>query len=396
VQRADEKRKAAPGTPGRRHDFAVADLELAAFLDMIGRRPASIVAYNEAIGELDRLAVEFADDPRYADDAAKNRMKLASVYERDGNAREANHVSELAITSLRGRPSSDKPENRQLLANQLVDQAMVRLHTGRVEDALAATREAVAIVEGLLADPARAATPPRGWQGQMAFVTRRHADVLEQAGRLPEAEAAFAKTVALRRHLHETAAIGDWFGRGRGNADYRSTWNNWLTDLRELARFHLRCGHAEQAASLCAEIRDSLQRIVDAYPADTDGVEALARFLVTCTVVAVRDAERAVTLARKAIAHREMGRYVGTLGAAQYRTGNFRAAVANLDHANRWRPRFELSSLEEVFYRAMARWRLEEPEAARRLYEEGVRRPESRDYDVEQHRAEAAAVLGIK
>jgi hypothetical protein len=47
-----------------------------------------------------------------------------------------------------------------------------------------------------------------------------------------------------------------------------------------------------------------------------------------------------------------------------------------------------------------ARWRLGEPEAARRLYEEGVRRQES-PHDVwtaiiEHRRAEAAAVLGIK
>jgi serine/threonine protein kinase len=392
VRRADRKRKAAPpGTPGPRHDFAMANLELGQFLDKIGRRPASIVAYKEAIGELDRLAEEFADNRLYADHAANSRMKLAFVYHRDGNASEANRVADQAITSERGRPNAEK--HRRVLAWRLTDLAMVRGRTGRVEDAMAATREAIAIMNSLLAEPALTAALRRDLQEFTAFVTRRHADLLEYAERFADAEAAYAKSVALRRHLAETAAMGEWFGNEQVD-DYQLTRERLIYDLMGLCWFHLRRGQAEQAASLCAEGRDSLQGIVDAYPADPYALNELAWFLVTCPVEAVRDPERAVRFARKAVAQREHGDFVGTLGAAQYRTGDFRAAAANLDVATRTLDR---PALQEVFFRAMARWRLGEPEAARRHYEEGIRGEQRMPPDdIEQRRAEAAAVLGIK
>jgi serine/threonine protein kinase/Flp pilus assembly protein TadD len=392
VRRADKKRKAAPqATPGPRHDFALANVDLGRFLDAIGRRPASIVAYQEAIGELDRLAAEFADERRYADHAADSRMKLAFVYQRDGNTNLANRVADQAITSERGRPNAEK--HRPVLAWRLAELAMVRGRTGRVEDAMAATGEAVAIMDALLAEPAPAAAPRRKLQALMAFVTNRHAYLLEQAGRFAEAEAAYAKSVALRRHLAETAAIGEWFGNEEVD-DYQLTRERLIYDLMGLAWFHLRRGQAEQAASLCAEGRNSLQGIVDAYPADPYALNELAWFLVTCPVEAVRDPERAVRHARKAIAQREHGDFVGTLGAAQYRAGHFRAAVANLDLAARTLDR---PGLQEVYFRAMARWRLGESEAARRHYEEGIRGEQRLPPDdIEQRRAEAAAVLGIK
>jgi len=115
-------------------------------------------------------------------------------------------------------------------------------------------------------------------------------------------------------------------------------------------------------------------------------------------VESLRDPARAVRLAEKAGALDESYLTVRTLGAAQYRVGNDRAAVACLELL----PRMPYGRIapEDLFFRAMARWRLGDREAARRDYDEAVRlmgRQQGKTLwnENEPFRAEAAAVLGV-
>ena len=174
---------------------------------------------------------------------------------------------------------------------------------------------------------------------------------------------------------------------------------NLVVSLMELAMFHLRRGQVDQAASYCAEGRAVFEKMVEAYPADPAALNQLAWFLVTCPVENLRDPARAVRLARKAAAPViENNWYVSTLGAARYRTGDFRAAADNLNFAMRQR-NLPLES-DELFVLAMAHHQLGETEAARRNYDEGLRRLEWLDIHPsdrrQQLREEAAAVLGVK
>src|SRR5262249_10923625 len=73
-----------------------------------------------------------------------------------------------------------------------------------------------------------------------------------------------------------------------------------------------------------------------ARPADQDPPVApsvrndLAWLLATCPDVKVRDPQRAVALAKKAVELDPRASYFNTLGAAQYRAGNFTEALAAL------------------------------------------------------------------
>jgi tetratricopeptide (TPR) repeat protein len=103
----------------------------------------------------------------------------------------------------------------------------------------------------------------------------------------------------------------------------------------------------------------------------------------------------AVELARKAVELEPRQRdFWKTLGAAQYRAGDWKACVAALDRA---RPPGEGGDGAACFFLAMARWQLGDKEQARRCYERAVRwmelnRPQ--DKQLARFRAEAAALLG--
>jgi tetratricopeptide (TPR) repeat protein len=396
---------APPGTPDQRREHATAIQEIAWFLDIIGRRTTAIKDYGDAIREFDRLAKEFPNDRRHANDAVSARVSLAFLQQHAGNAAEANRVAEEAVTFLRTLPTSDQPRHRQALAEVLANQGLIRWRTGRVEDAATAIAEAVAIMDNLLADRSRAGGPRSASEGSLALVTARHAHLLEHTGHFDEAKAAYVKAVSLRRRLAENAVVGEPVGREpmEWNNPYFRTRKEWADSLDELTWFHLRRGQVEQAASHCAEARAVLEKMVDVCPADILALNQLARFLVTCPVETLRDPERAVRLTRKAVAMAtENSMYVGTLGVVQFRIGDFRAAVDNLNLAVclRTLPPWAPPWADDLFFRAMAHYRLCETEAARRDYDEALRGLEWPYYGQnagrQQLREEAAALLGVK
>jgi tetratricopeptide (TPR) repeat protein len=325
-------------------------------------------------------------------------MILAFLHQRDGNAPEANRVAEEAVTFLRTLPTSNKPKHRQALAEVLADQGLIRWRTGRVEDAATALEEAVAIMGGLIANQARPADMQSSLETSLASVTVRQAHLLEHTGHVAEAEVAYEKAVRLRRHLAEKNVRGESFGRAQDMNEYVSAPNNWAGSLCELAWFHLRRGQVRRAESFFAEARTVHEELVAAYPSSMSAQNPLAWFLVTCPVERLRDPARAVRLARSAFAGNQISDYARTLGAAEFRAGDFRGAAADLDLAVRLRD--SPPEADELFFRAMARWHLGEAEAARRDYDEALRGLEWPHYGhaafLQQLREEAAAVLGVK
>src|SRR5262249_7870386 len=142
---------------------------------------------------------------------------------------------------------------------------------------------------------------------------------------------------------------------------------------------------------------------VATYPSNSHALREFAWALAVCPLESLRDPARAVSLAQKAVALFRDGPEVITLGAAQYRAGDYRSALANLNFATR-RLSNPLPQSADLFFRAMARWRLGEVDTARRDYDEGVRRlprpwnanDHSWDDTVNMLREEAAGLLGVK
>jgi tetratricopeptide (TPR) repeat protein len=113
--------------------------------------------------------------------------------------------------------------------------------------------------------------------------------------------------------------------------------------------------------------------------------------------VKLGDPGRAVALATRAIdfAPRE-GIFWNTLGATQYRAGDWKAAIAALDKSMELR---KGGDSFDWFYLAMAHWQLGDKEKARTWFDQAVRWKDTHkpaDQELRRLRIEAAGLLGIK
>jgi tetratricopeptide (TPR) repeat protein len=137
----------------------------------------------------------------------------------------------------------------------------------------------------------------------------------------------------------------------------------------------------------------------------------LAWFLATAADPKLRDPPRAVEHAKKAVEHTQRygtisgkflhAAYCNTLGVAQYRAGDWKAAVEALETSIRKKsfPGRDGGDSADFFFLAMAHWQLGEKEQARQWYDRAVawmakNRPQ--DEELKRFRAEATNLLGIK
>jgi uncharacterized protein HemY len=101
-----------------------------------------------------------------------------------------------------------------------------------------------------------------------------------------------------------------------------------------------------------------------------DCANDLAWFLVTVPDPTVQDPARAISLALKtAEAHPECGTYWNTLGATQYRAGDFKAAVTALERATALT---RGGTAFDHFFLAMAHMRLENQEQAQHSFAQAM------------------------
>ena len=156
-------------------------------------------------------------------------------------------------------------------------------------------------------------------------------------------------------------------------------------------------GDRAKAAEYFRQLVGLKERLVARYPEDAAYASSLAWFFAVCADTRFRDPSRAVVLAEKAVAQfPQNGWYCGVLGVAQYRHGQWRAAVASLEKANRLRPDGYAGFW---FYLAMAHWRFGDKEAARTCYDRAVELMKGREYPAHvanRAYAEAREVMGVE
>jgi serine/threonine protein kinase/tetratricopeptide (TPR) repeat protein len=123
----------------------------------------------------------------------------------------------------------------------------------------------------------------------------------------------------------------------------------------------------------------------------------LAWRLATCPDPKLRNGSWAVELARKAVGlEPEQGSWWNTLGAAQYRAGDWKAAIDALTKAMELRLG---GDPWDWFFLAMAHWRLGHKEEARRWYDQsvaGMQKNFPHHEELRRFRAEAEELLEIK
>jgi serine/threonine protein kinase/Flp pilus assembly protein TadD len=205
----------------------------------------------------------------------------------------------------------------------------------------------------------------------------QHGNVLKSAHRYPEAERAFRKGLALMDEL--AAAFPRMASFPISQADIRYSLGKLLTAT----------GRTREAAEV-------LGRAVRLAPKKPDTHNSLAWLLATTRDPGLRDAGRAVELARRAVELAPTnGLFWSTLGVAHYRAGTWKEAKAALDKAMRLgRP----GDGCDWFFLAMASWQLGDKDEAMRCYGEAIawlkkNRPPDEEY--RRLHTEAAGLLGV-
>jgi tetratricopeptide (TPR) repeat protein/serine/threonine protein kinase len=138
------------------------------------------------------------------------------------------------------------------------------------------------------------------------------------------------------------------------------------------------------------------QKALAIVPKYAAGHNEFAWLLATCPDAKFRDPSLALGLAKKAVelAPKNPG-YLNTLGLAQYRAGDWQAAIATLDKAMGLR---EGGDSFDWFFLAMAHWRLGEKDRARAWYDRAVEwmdRHQPTNEELRRFRAESAELLGL-
>ena len=118
--------------------------------------------------------------------------------------------------------------------------------------------------------------------------------------------------------------------------------------------------------------------------------------LATAADVSKREPTKAVELAHLAIEHQpDVANHWNNLGVAQYRTGNWQAAIEALEKADAL---IENGDRAHRMFFAMARWQLEDKEEARELYAQGaawIAKQQEDDEELNRFRDEAEQLMGI-
>src|SRR5262249_4979590 len=147
---------------------------------------------------------------------------------------------------------------------------------------------------------------------------------------------------------------------------------------------HSRLDQFEQA-------RADYQAFLKRAPAHRGAHNALAWLLATCPDAKLRDPDQAVALAKKAVQlGPEVGIFWNTLGVAQDRDGDWKAAVAALDKA------VELSRGGDAgnwLFLAMAHWKLGNDDEARKRYKQAAQWLEKNKKALEKDRTGLAEQL---
>jgi tetratricopeptide (TPR) repeat protein len=161
-----------------------------------------------------------------------------------------------------------------------------------------------------------------------------------------------------------------------------------------MAMLHTSTGYPREARAEYARTAE-LYDIGLRYDARPEALNEFAWFLVDCPDVTLRDPQRAIQLAEQAVSQRPgSGAFWNTLGIAQYRAGQWSAAIADLEKSMQCGAG---GSAYDWFFLAMAHWKRNEPTRARTWYDKAVAHMDRLGWlgeDLFRYGTEAAQLLG--
>jgi serine/threonine protein kinase/Tfp pilus assembly protein PilF len=373
-----------------------------------------------------RLANDFPQKHEYRRKLAVDCNMLSVLLHRTGRLPEAEQVGRRAVelgTKLVDNHPDERAHRREL-ASSCLNLGNVLKDLGRLQEAEDRYGRALSLVEkcpnGTDESPQTKVT--------LGDCRNNLGSIFWMTGRLPEAEQSYLQAHALRGRLVKAfpsvptyrdnlASSCNNLGRlyrslGRlqeAEQFFRQALDLWTDSSPahrspgKRAEGHDRLGQLLwQRGRLPAAHAEFLQaaaereRLLKQLPDHADTANVLAWFLVTCPDPDVRNPDRAVELATKAVSRApKVGAYWNTLGVAHYRAGDYRAALAALEKAVELTPQGDGT---DSLFLAMTCWRLGQNEEAQGWYERAAGELELDHIsaaELSACRTEAVALLGI-
>ena len=393
-------------------------------------------ALGRAVSILEELWDKFPEEAKYALALANAYNHFAwtgaaDLYEEENALRKCAALFEQLANRF-----PDEPQHRQAFSIALANLSNP-VANSRPREAELLLKRSVVVAEELADQFPGSDRFLRG----LAFAKGNFADILVEAGRWPEAEGCYREAIAARQRMSRAPP---------GRIDYREgvtayQWHNQgkvHVELGNLLRRLRRFAEADKAISEALRIHQQLvadfptapdyrealwwenrdrgtllwaqgqdhdanlayqqavkigEQMVTDFPARKANQATFARFLVVCPKVEFRDPRRAVDLAQDALLMvRRNAYHWETLGIAQYRIGNHKAALGALEESTKLLPKENHS---RGFFLAVTHWQLGNHQQALALYEEAVRWMDKNVPYREEllgFRAEAAALLAIE
>jgi serine/threonine protein kinase/Flp pilus assembly protein TadD len=361
----------------------------------------ALQAYGQAVAVFKELTAEFPAESRYQGELAGIHLQLqtyigANVGEyqipelKAGRYQRAAELCQQAVTmsqALMGE-QPDEPVTWHLLAVAFSQLGVLQSASGQAKEAEESFSSALPIFEKAAGHPRFAAWV--AWMGEEQTYAGR-GKVRAQAGRFTEAEGDYRQALAVHNKMPTTQRLFPVIDSDLASAQDELGNVLWAMNRRD---------DAAEAFRRAEEGRRQIQR--SPKKKQVVPLNEMARFYATCPDEQFRNPAKAVELAHQAIdkralwySPRDEGDCWKTLGVAQYRAGDWKAAVAALEKAM---PLRNGGDSTEWFFLAMAQWQLDHKDDARAWYDKALhwmRDNKPKDPELLRFRAEAADLLRV-
>ncbi len=298
-------------------------------------------------------------------DTLKCMSGVASGYEALGRHADALRLREETLARQKAKLGPDHSDSLYSMNNLALSYHVA----GRHADALKLTEETLALLKAKLGPDHTVTLSSMNNLALSYYLLGRHADALK---------------------LHEETLALHKAKLGPDHPDTLVSMSNVADSYAALGR------HADSLKLNVETMALRKAKLGPNHPDTLESMNNLAWLLATAEDPKIRKPAQAVELARELVTRSPKGEiYWNTLGVAQYRAGDWKAAIDTLEKSRELRKGGDSS---DWFFLAMAHWRQGDKEQARKWYNQAVQWMEKnnpKDNELGRFRAEAAALLGV-
>jgi serine/threonine protein kinase/tetratricopeptide (TPR) repeat protein len=417
-----------PDRPVVQEHRAYCRRNLAQVLKKAGRLMEAEKAFEDSIAVWAELVAAHPKHPGYRNALAHDYGSLGELYHQtDRMAKAIDLWRQAALLLEKVVAESNNPDFRWLFAGSLERLGCALAETDQPQEAEKYDRAALSVWEKLAAQ-----TDATDHHFHLALSHQQLGQHLKKTGQHPEAINAYrAATPVWEKLVARSPKVADYRQHLSRNYGWLAEALVELGDHVEAAKtaeklpaalpdhgqgqtkavpYLIRCAQVAEKDSRLPETgrkavaqayldaaKELLRQVPEQFPNDPAALNNCAWQLAVGPEPRLRDPRQAVDLAKRAVdLAPKNGTFWNTLGAAQYRAGDWKAAIAALDKSMELR---KGGDSFDWFFLAMARWQLGDKEKARTWFDKAVQwmdKNQPKNEELSHFRAEAAELLGIK